>query len=544
MRAGCCATAGAGASNGTPGAKPVGACCDGPPTAADLNPLGIRRLAKVTLATDDLDASMRWWDEKMGMDRGARLNTRFGTVQRMSYFNGWITIDLLHPGPSGRPQRRGPVLPDPYAHTAIHGMSTQVVFSCKNNTEALRVLAGRGVNKCAASIVNPIAGLKLAFVRDPTTGVLVQFLEAVDPALTSTAVVPTWITDTDEEVANPLGILGYSQVSKCVVDIEASIKWSDAVLGVYVPHGYGYIDLVSAFGTIIALGRTGSSVRTENILNQTSIPYPADLAAARRFPNQASVTGIAALTYVVSVPLHTARDFVAHQVAKLNMQQNTSYPGPTEIYDGTSFFIEDCDGILLEFQERLRTQNVAGQRHFAATSTMDVQAILRTHSGWPLGGETSAMQVMNTATGQVQMYTGRERIAAFWTGYFGTGFDVTQCKSTHVQRQVHDHGFWSSWQCPQHGISWGSDSVTYDSDNLIKSQAVYLYWPGMDIETWQPVPSQSSDVCRTTGFVAAIAVLAPFAAVGAVWLALLGKTFIGARRALAESAGRYRGMSA
>ena len=72
------------------GAPPPIACCDGPPSAAALNPMAVRRLAGVTLATADLQASTKWWSDKMGFAAGKRFQQKFGTTQRMELFGGWL----------------------------------------------------------------------------------------------------------------------------------------------------------------------------------------------------------------------------------------------------------------------------------------------------------------------------------------------------------------------------------------------------------------------------------------------------------------------
>ena len=106
---------------------------------------------------------------------------------------------------------------------------------------------------------------------------------------------------------------------------------------------------------------------------------------------------------------------------------------------------------------------------------------------FPNGGETAVIELINTATKQGRTYKGRDGVREFWDSFIGSGFDPDLCDSTLPLvggMRLEVDGFWIGWQCPHFGITVGSDSVKFDEDNLIRNQAIYLHWPGMDIESW------------------------------------------------------------
>ena len=127
------------------GAKPVGVCCDGVPSAAELNPgtVGIRRIAKVTLATPDLVASQKWWETAFGFTAQPKFKSKFGEVVRMTLFNGWLTIELVTAA-EGTVLDPAAIIPDPYAsNTKWSSVFTQFSFRVVNNTAALDLLRER-----------------------------------------------------------------------------------------------------------------------------------------------------------------------------------------------------------------------------------------------------------------------------------------------------------------------------------------------------------------------------------------------------------------
>ena len=484
------------------GAKPVGVCCDGVPSAAELNPgtVGIRRIAKVTLATPDLVASQKWWETAFGFTAQPKFKSKFGEVVCMTLFNGWLTIELVTAA-EGTVLDPAAIIPDPYAsNTKWSSVFTQFSFRVVNNTAALDLLRERGVESAVrgapAVMPSPTVGLSLSFVRDPTTGALVQLLEPLDTSLiTDGARVPDWIvhsSDSNPSVNNPLGILGFEQVSSSIKDVETSMSFGRHVLGLEVPHGYGYVDLRSYFGTIIALGRNPSHFHVEHIQNASSVPFADFSPIAHRYPNQARLAGI--VSYAVTVTeedLSVARDTLATQIESFNTAHKTSLPPPTAIYKtndyGESFFITDVDGLLIEFQHRTRSPMVVFNDHAAGLVSRDVDTILRDYSGFPNGGETAVIELINTATKQGRTFTGRDGVREFWDSFLGTGYDPDLCDSTLPLiggMRLEVDGFWIGWQCPQFGITVGSDSVKFDEDNLIRNHAINLHWPGMDIESW------------------------------------------------------------
>ena len=487
------------------GDKPAGACCDGPPTASQLHPvLGIRRIAKITLATPDLDASEKWWAKAFGFEASQpRFTSKFGTVQRMTLFN-WLTIELVS-SQSGT-TKNDFQLPNPFAHTTTHGMITQFSFRVTSNADALVELKKRGVGNVAGGIFpNRAVELKLSFVRDPTTGALIELLEPMDVALTTTDRVPDWLEPNG--AANPLGILGFQQVSSCVQDVETSMKWHRHVLGTTVPHGYGYVNLTIPFGTIIGIGRNDKHLRLEHIQNQTSVGFQDKFGTqARAYPNQCkTMAGIVSYAVTVtSMDLEAARDQVSLRIRNLPSRTNPipSTSAPTPIYTdknyGSSFFVTDPDGILIEVQGRTRSPLGALQQHVQAINSHDVARILTGYAGFPSGGEGATLELINTATKQSALYgRGQQHsIESFWQSFFGTGYDATQCGLPLVGGPLlRENGFWIGWQCPRYGISVGSDDVTFDDDNLIANQAVYLHWPGMNIsrpEKWELRDAQST----------------------------------------------------
>ena len=125
--------------------------------------------------------------------------------------------------------------------------------------------------------------------------------------------------------------------------------------------------------------------------------------------------------------------------------------------------------------------------HAVGIASRDVDTILRDYSGFPNGGETAVIELINTATKQGRTYKGRDGVREFWDSFIGSGFDPDLCDSTLPLvggMRLEVDGFWIGWQCPHFGITVGSDSVKFDEDNLIRNQAIYLHWPGMDIESW------------------------------------------------------------
>jgi hypothetical protein len=178
-----------------------------------------------------------------------------------------------------------------------------------------------------------------------------------------------------------------------------------------------------------------------------------------------------------------------------------------------------------------------------AISRKSVDTILQDYSGWPLGGETAELDATNTATNQTVTFVGRDAIRDFWDGFFSTGYTLSDCPSKPLDVKIHEHGFWIVWQCPKHGIAVGSDSVALDGDNLIKTQAVYLQWPGMDLQTWKSVANgqTSKSVPTDVGWIVATICLAPFTFLGLVAVVMKVRQIL--RRKRGDGTTGYNDMS-
>lgn len=307
-------------------------CCDGPPTPEQTNPIGVQRIHKVTLAVANLTETAAWWSGAFGFTAGAPFAAPSGTVQRLQLFDGGITIELLQ---AHEPPRPAHVLPPPYNHTTTHGMISQFSFRVYDVDVALAILATRGVPKAAPTFPNPLLQLYLGWVRDPTTGVLVELLQPFDKNASHV-----------DPAQNPLGLLGFNQVTKCVANTTLTQAWHRTVLNTVLPYRF-HVDLLAAFGTIVEIAQADSHFRVEAIYNATAVPLP---AAARRpaYPLQASVVGVASYAVSVAQDIHAARANVAARALALGTAAPSEVYAPGGAWGPPSFFVEDADGVLVE----------------------------------------------------------------------------------------------------------------------------------------------------------------------------------------------------
>lgn len=308
---------------------PPQTCCDGPPARSQLNPLQVKRIEKVTLAVESLQETARWWTDTFGFTAGTAFDTPFGQVQRLHLLgSSGIMLELIQ---SRSPPTRGVILPDPYSHTAIHGVVTQFSFRVWNMSVVDAVLASKGIKQVAPQFSNDQLSLVLAFIRDPTTGILVEFLQPYDAAASYA-----------DLATNHLGLLGYNQVTKCVANVATSDAWNSAVLGTILPYN-AYVDLSASFGTIVAIAQR-EHLRLETISNATSVAYNARFRALAAYPNQASVTGVASFAVRLAGSATAAWSFVA---ASSSLAPSPIYQSPG--WGGASFWLSDADGVLVEF---------------------------------------------------------------------------------------------------------------------------------------------------------------------------------------------------
>jgi hypothetical protein len=191
----------------------------------------------------------RFWTNVMGFEPSPSTSTPFGlsTALMLNHWAGVssasadyssMTVLLVESG-SGCSLVR----PPPPNHTSIRGLS-QFSFRVRSKDVVAAWAKQHGL-PILFEYRNDQLGLYLQFIRDPTTAVLIEFLQ---PLASDPAVVPpqTWGDN----------LLGFSQITSSVSNVLNTSAWYERALGTVLPFNF-YLDLLSKFGTQLGISVLG-----------------------------------------------------------------------------------------------------------------------------------------------------------------------------------------------------------------------------------------------------------------------------------------------
>jgi catechol 2,3-dioxygenase-like lactoylglutathione lyase family enzyme len=126
----------------------------------------------VTMSVQDIDASARWYVEKLGFREVQRKNyPEFKTSLVFLELNGY-RVELIQDGNA----TSGATRPDPPAHTATYGIS-QFAFRTTDLSQVRAELVQRSV-PIVWEFENSDLGARFLFIRD-VNGNLIQFLQSL-----------------------------------------------------------------------------------------------------------------------------------------------------------------------------------------------------------------------------------------------------------------------------------------------------------------------------------------------------------------------------
>ena len=140
---------------------------------AVTNPLQAVQPRAVTISVLDLEASVRWYSQKLNFQEVQRKEyPEFKTLLAFLELNGY-RVELIEDGNS----KPGIQREDPPAHTASHSIS-QFSFSTTDLGSVKSELLRRDV-PITWEFENAELGVKFLFIRDPD-GNLIQYIQTLD----------------------------------------------------------------------------------------------------------------------------------------------------------------------------------------------------------------------------------------------------------------------------------------------------------------------------------------------------------------------------
>lgn len=300
----------------------------GPPDIAE-NPGSIECIEKVSISTADSAATAAWYEKVFGFKTESSFDTPFGTVTRLQFKNT-LTVELIE----YMGAEEGVYRPYPTeANQTIHLGISQYSFRVQDKSRVAE-WAKRNDLDILFDFSNSPLGLYLQFIRDPTTGQLIELLQPLD---NSTTMITDWSS-------NPMGILGWNQVSTVIAkDFNYTAGRNNAEPNFYKRFNMllltsEYLDLLSEFGSEVGIYGMGH-LRMEMINYLASVPNTKLPPAP---PHQAKYLGTYGWAWRTS-------DLAAAKAALLSVSGNPIlYEYSSNDWGGTSIWFQDDMGLLLE----------------------------------------------------------------------------------------------------------------------------------------------------------------------------------------------------
>ena len=295
-------------------------CCEGPPNAF-ANPLGGQQIEKVTISVKNATAPIAFYEKLFKYQLQSTFSTPFGNITRIA-FNNSVVIEFIERNDSVQGVQR----PPPFNQTQYNGIC-QYSYRVKDYTRVSDWLAENGIEQIITPFYNDQLQLVLQMIYENTTNLIIEFLQPYD----NSSIIVDWD-------ANPMGIVGFNQVTQGVYDFFDVINWYEQNFGTIFPYQSFSNFTATSFKTMVGVSELGS-INFETIfeIGAEPNPYP-----ARNPPDQAYYEGYVSWAMRVQDIQQTRQALEQKNIDILYYYNSTSW-------GGYSMWIRDNNDVLVEF---------------------------------------------------------------------------------------------------------------------------------------------------------------------------------------------------